>query len=185
MNEIYTPEQLISYMNSNIEYGYIGKNNHKKYYYNDINFNVDWFDEYYLQSPEEIINNRIGVCWDKVEFEREWFEKKKYEFKTIFICFDLKEENNFPSHTFLTFKKKKKWYWFEESWDTYKGIYEYNSLKELIKDVLEKHFIFSKKKFGAEDAHKNYLRYAVYEKPKHGLSPMEFCKFALQNKKRL
>ncbi len=44
---------------------YIGRNNHKKYYYNDKDFYADWHREYYLQSPQETIKNKIGVCWDK------------------------------------------------------------------------------------------------------------------------
>ena len=45
-----------------IEYGWIDKNNNK---YNEVN---NLFSEnYVLQSPEQVIKNKIGICWDQVE----------------------------------------------------------------------------------------------------------------------
>ena len=53
-----------------IEYGWIDKNNNK---YNEVN-NL-FSDNYILQSPEQVIENKIGICWDQVELERYLFEK--------------------------------------------------------------------------------------------------------------
>ena len=48
-----------------IEYGWIDKNNNK---YNEVN---NLFSEnYVLQSPEQVIKNKIGICWDQVELKR-------------------------------------------------------------------------------------------------------------------
>ena len=50
--------------------------------HNDVD---DKFSEFYkLQSPDEVLKNKIGVCWDQVELERYWFKKHGYEIKTIY-----------------------------------------------------------------------------------------------------
>ena len=73
--------EIMDKMN-NINYGYL-----------DINSNVhnsvdDKFSELYrLQSPNEILNNKVGVCWDQVELERYLFSQKNVEFKTYFISY--------------------------------------------------------------------------------------------------
>lgn len=59
-----------------------------KYGYLDINGNIhyvideDFDSKYKLQSPNETLNNKVGVCWGQVELERYLFEKENIEFKT-------------------------------------------------------------------------------------------------------
>lgn len=62
--------------------------------------------------------------------------KKKIDTKTFFIC--TYDNDNIPSHVFITFKDGEKIYWYEPSWFENKSIHEYNSLKELLKDVKQK-----------------------------------------------
>lgn len=99
-----------------------------------------WHEEfykfYYLQTPEELLISKCGVCWDQVELERALFEKENIKIKTYFIF--LQDGNDLPSHTFLVFKDNSKYYWFEHSWGIYKGIHEYDSELELLADVKEK-----------------------------------------------
>ena len=47
-NLIKTPEELLEFMDNNINYGYLGKNN-KVYYFGDIDFDKDWYNEYVLE----------------------------------------------------------------------------------------------------------------------------------------
>lgn len=70
--EIKTPEELLEWM-KNITYGYKGKTKYHKYTEED--FNEVWFDEYLLSEPSDVINSKIGNCWDQTELERHWFEK--------------------------------------------------------------------------------------------------------------
>ena len=76
MHNIKTPEELLDYMKNNIQYGYLG-NNGKIYHYNDFDFDKDWYQEYILENKDDVIKNKVGNCWDQVEFEREWFKAKK------------------------------------------------------------------------------------------------------------
>ena len=138
----------------------------------------DSFNKYYkLQSPEETINNKIGVCWDQVELERYYFKNTKYKIKTYFIVHY--DNNTCPTHTFLVYKDNNKYYWFEHSWSRYKGIHKYNSLNKLLKDVYQK-FIISELNNNYE---KDNLILREYQTPKYGLNIEEFyhhCEEGLQ-----
>ena len=76
-----------------IEYGWLDKNNKIHYEVNN-----EFSDNYILQSPEQTIKNKVGVCWDQVELERILFEKENIKFNTYFIV----HYNNgkCPTHTF-------------------------------------------------------------------------------------
>ena len=124
-----------------IEYGFKDKNN-KNIIDNPDKWDKEFNNFYYLQTPEELLKSKCGVCWDQVELERELFKKKNIDVKTYFIY--IVENDMLPSHTFLTYEENNKVYWFEHSWGEYKGIHEYNDLKELLNDVKNK-FIKSHK----------------------------------------
>lgn len=95
---------------------------------------------YYLQTPEELLKSKLGVCWDQVELERKFLESKNLSVKTYFIC--TYDDDNLPSHTFLTFKDKDLYCWYEHSWFAEKSIKKYETLELLLKDV-KKRFINS------------------------------------------
>ena len=126
----YTEFEIMDLMN-NIEYGWVDKNNNKN------TFSYELFsNNYILQSPKEVITNKIGVCWDQVELERYYFKGNDWNIKTYFIVYY--DSDKCPTHTFLTYEKTGKFYWFEHSWKTFKGIHEYNSERELLLDVKNK-----------------------------------------------
>ena len=117
----YTEFDVMELM-SDIEYGWVDQDNQKHV------GDYDSFPYHYkLQSPKEVMKNKLGVCFDQVELERYYF--KGYDIKTYFIIYY--DDNNYPNHTFLTFQKNNKYYWFEHSWEVYRGIHEYNTLNEL------------------------------------------------------
>ena len=103
-----------------IDYGWIDKSG-IKHIYDFKTFSSD----YLLQSPEEVIKNKVGVCWDQVELERHYF--KNDSVKTFFIVHY--DNDKCPTHTFLTFQKDNKYYWFEHSWAIFRGIHEYDKPK--------------------------------------------------------
>lgn len=156
----YTEFDVMELM-SDIEYGWLDKYSHKHMTVDDT-----YSHNYLLQTPGEVIKNKIGVCWDQVELERYYF--KGYDIKTYFLVYY--DENKCPTHTFLTFKKKNKYCWFEHSWEKYKGIHEYDTLKELLIDV--------KSKFIGTELHGDYvsdnLVIREYSKPKSHISVKEF-----------
>lgn len=161
--------EIMNVMDS-IEYGF---KDEKKV--NIINSNPQkWEDEfykfYYLQTPDELLETKCGVCWDQVELERILFQDNNISFKTYFIY--IVDNDMLPSHTFLTFTYNNKHYWFEHSWGAYKGIHEYESELELLLDV--------KKIFLSEHSYvsKNYFLYIYeYEKPKDHISCEEFYEY--------
>jgi hypothetical protein len=156
------PEKIFE-MLSEVEYGWVGKNNviHK----NDFE---TFSNEYKLQSPEELIKSKIGVCWDQVELERKYFEDNGVNVKTYFIVHY--DNDKCPTHTFLIYEKGNKYFWLEHSWFKYRGIHKYNSLKELLVDVRDKFII------DQLDGVFNKDNLCVYEylKPKYGISVSDF-----------
>lgn len=95
-----------------------------------------FYEHYKLQTPEELMQSKMGVCWDQVELERFLFEQNNIKVESYWIC--TYDGENLPSHTFLTFEKNNNSYWFENSWKEYKGINKYKTKKELLKDIKEK-----------------------------------------------
>jgi hypothetical protein len=110
-----------------------------KYGYLDINGNIhfdideDFDNKYKLQSPNETLNNKVGVCWDQVELERYIFSKYiKLPFETYYIVCNNRERG---THTFLIYKKDNKSYYFENSYEKFRGIKEFNNTRDIIKYV--------------------------------------------------
>lgn len=157
--------KIMETMNS-IEYGFLDENGKNIIENDPEKWDNEFYDFYYLLSPNELLEQKCGVCWDQVELERFLFEKENWKVKTFFIC--TYENDGLPSHTFLTYEKNNMVYWFEHSWGKYKGIHEYNTLKELLLDV--------KKKF----VQNNDVPTIVYEyeRPPYHISCEEYYKFA-------
>lgn len=159
----YYNELEIMELMKDIEYGWIDKHNNKHNIVND-----EYANNYILQSPNEVIKNKIGVCWDQVELERYYFKGNDWNVKTYFIVHD--DGNKCPTHTFLTYEKNNKYYWFEHSWERFRGIHEYNSLKELLNDIKDK---FIKYELCDNYVLENLMLYE-YKKPKYHISTQEF-----------
>lgn len=160
----YSEKEIINIMEE-IEYGWVDINKNK--YYEE---NESFFSSYFLQSPKEILKSKVGVCWDQVELERYLFRNHKLNIKTYFICYY--GEDKCPTHTFLVYEKDNKFYWFEHSWDKYKGIHEFKNEKELLKSVRGE---FIKDQLNNKYVENNLL-IREYSKPKYGMLVTEFCK---------
>ena len=154
-----------------ITYGWVDKNKHIHLLDNAL-----FLDNYRLQTPQEILKNKVGVCWDQVELERYLFKNNAWNIKTYFIVHY--DDVICPTHTFLTFEKNNKYYWFEHAWEKFRGIYEYNSLDELLKDV--------KNKFIKNELKNNYQKDKLiiyeYKKPNYHLSVAEFYRYCENGK---
>ena len=88
---------------------------------------------YMLQTPEEVMKSKVGLCWDQVELERFYFKEKDIDIKSYFIVYN--DGKKFPCHTTMSFEKNGKFYWFEHAWDIYKGIKEFDTEDELLEEV--------------------------------------------------
>ena len=109
-------EYKIMDLMSIINYGWIDKNGIKH-----INDYDTFSDDYILQSPNDLIDSKLGVCWDQVELERYYFESFNNSVKTFFIVHY--DNDKCPTHTFLIYEKNGKYCWFEHSWERYRGIH--------------------------------------------------------------
>ena len=146
-----------------IDYGWVDKNHMKHIHDFDT-----YSDDYILQSPNDIIKTKIGVCWDQVELERYYFKNFNLSIKTFFIVYY--DDDTCPTHTFLIFEKNKKYYWFEHSWEKFKGIHVYNTLKELLNDIKNKYIHYE---LSDQCLEKN-LKIYEYTQPKYHISTQEF-----------
>lgn len=150
----------------NITYGFKNKEGQ-----NILDINPDWdFSSYYLQTPDELIKTKCGVCFDQVELERKLFKEKNIEFKTYFIC--IHDGDMMPSHTFLAYKDNDTYCWFEHSWGIYKGVHKCKSELELLLDVKKK-FALSHP-YVSEDA---YIFVYEYDEPKSHISCTQFYQY--------
>lgn len=154
-----------------IRYGWIDKDGE---IHDGVNTNLN--ENYRLQSPKEVIKSGFGVCWDQVELERFYFNG--HDIKTYFLAYY--DNKNCPTHTFLTFEKQGKYYWFEHSYEKYRGIHEYNSKKELLLDVRSKFIVDELEKINTKfDKYQLVLR--EYKKPKSHITIEEFYKHCEKN----
>ena len=156
--------EIMELMND-IEYGWLDKvgNIHKTDY-------ETFSEKYILQSPNEVIKSKVGVCWDQVELERYYFESYDFNIKTYFLVHY--DNDKCPTHTFLTFEKNDKYYWFEHSWERFRGIHEYESTKELLFDIRDK---FIKYELNNNFVLENLVLHE-YKKPNYNISVQEFYK---------
>lgn len=180
-NNIKTPEELLNFMQNNITYGYLSKSG-KIYNYNDKCFDKVWFDEYILQIEKGILKTSVGTCWDQVELERNWFLNNGYEVKTFFIMLNVDYENKYPTHSYLVYKDKfsSNWNLFENADYNNRGIYEFNSLEELInfqKNVQIKVYI----DLGVSDEELKNVVVKEYKIPNKNLSVKEYLCWVLND----
>lgn len=162
--DFYDEFEIMGFM-KNIEYGWVDQNNQKHSVVDEF-----YSDNFRLQSPKEVIKNQIGVCWDQVELERYYFKGNDWNIKTYFLVHY--DNDKCPTHTFLTFEKNHKYYWFEHAWERFRGIHEYGSEKELLLDIRDK--------FIQYELNHNYVQSNLhlyeYQRPKYHITTQEFYK---------
>lgn len=119
-----TPEELQKWMQSNISYR---------------NFSS-------CMSPEEVFKKKAGSCHDQVVFTEYFFKKMKLKYgKLFFMEYDKGKGAGGMTHTLIFFYKDDEMYWFENSWDSERGINgPYKNLSDLKKDVKKKFMKISK-----------------------------------------
>jgi len=179
MTDIKTPEELLDFMSNNINYGYLGKNG-RVYHYDDLDFNLDWYEQYILESKNDLLKNLYGNCWDQVELERDWFLKNGYEIKTIYEMVKLDYDNVYPTHSFLIYKDKDCWYWFENSDFDNRGIHKFNTLDDLLNYQYKKYVEFLKS-FNITDEELEKIIVTEFDKPKEHISAEEYLNHVINS----
>lgn len=163
-----------------IEYGWIDHSGNKHHGVNDSN-------EYFLQSPAEVLRNQIGICWDQTELQRAWFASQGIPHETYFLYYYLSDDNC-PSHSILTFTHHGKPSWFEPMFKNtevyYAGIHSYDSIEELLANLRTK-FIRNGQASGSlpKEFHLDNLNLYRYNRPDYGISCSEFYEHCRQGDK--
>ena len=162
MEQIKSVIDLMNFL-ENIKYGWM-----------DINQNIyldtekGFKKKYVLSKPEEVIENKVGICYDQVELERVVFKNLGIKFNTYFmVYYDAKK---LFTHTFIVYEENEKFYWFEHAWEAYKGIHEFMSLFDLLKDIKDKFQKYNK----LRNMDLDYLCIYKYKKPKQHISLKDF-----------
>ncbi len=138
-----------------IKIGYVDR---KGNYYH--NCNNDFKEVYYLQKPQDLLNTKIGLCFDQVELERFLLSKYGFNLRTYYLLYQ--DGPLGPAHAFLLYKSNDRYYWIENAWYKYKGIHEYET-----KDLA---FLDISKKFAQTivNCKKDKLKLYEYDKPRSG-----------------
>ncbi|MBQ2639850.1 MAG: hypothetical protein IJF92_03710 [Bacilli bacterium] len=157
----------------NIKYGWHDKDGKVHTKISGNNF----IKEFRMQKVKNIKKSNYAICWEMCELERNYFKKRKIKHKVIFVL--SREDNKYYCHTFLVFKPHKHYYYFEGSWDKYKGIHKYNSLEEIL-EFFKNNFsdFIGKKKYD-----KNKIYFYEYKKPRFIKKCNPFYFFCMHSKK--
>lgn len=179
LDKINSPYELLNFMSKNITYGYLGKSG-RVYHWNDDDFDDEWFDDYILQSEEDILRTLSGNCWDQVELERYWFVKNNYEIKTIYQMVKL-DYNNYPTHSFLIFRDKEGlWNWFENSDSENRGTHQFLSFDEFLKYQYNK-YLKLLRNLNISDDEINKIIFIEFTKPKSNITAADYLDFVISS----
>ena len=177
LNNIFKKKNIVDidtffeYCKNNFEYGWIDKKGMKHFERNNS-------PEYFLQTPIELLENKISICWDRIELYRAFFNEMKIKFETYFLYYYI-NDNCCPSHSILVYYYDGKVYWFEPMFNSpeynHCGIHEYNTIEQLLSDF-KKHFTLNgiAHEFLPKDTlEENYFCYK-YTKPRYHIQDNEF-----------
>jgi hypothetical protein len=96
------------------------------------------FKDYLTLSPNQFKKYKGGICWDYVAYEYSYFKSHFSNTKIKSFFFAIVKDNMITdTHTFLLFYMNDKVYWFEDSWKSHCGIYEYNNEDEAISNITD------------------------------------------------
>ena len=103
INDIKTPDDILEYLNENIEYGWIGTDGEKRIK------NMDNFRKCYkTMSLESVLKEKVGTCIEQVYLIHELMNKIKVPSKMF--CTRMYEDENFDDldapermHCFILF----------------------------------------------------------------------------------
>lgn len=106
------------------------------------------YDDYKgLKSPSQLIRDKAGECHSQTLYEIQQLRKLgKNANGMFFIEYNPDTNKGGTTHSFAWFKENGKVVWFENAWDTQKGLHYYNNKSEMIADVKRKHFAEQKDK---------------------------------------
>ena len=134
-------------------------------------------ENYMLQMPDQLLESRLGVCWDQTELQRKLFADADIVTRSFFIVHYDGDRD--PTHSFTIFEHGGKVFWYEHAWEIMRGLHEYDNLESALSDVHDK---FIDKELGGKYNPQNLVMYE-YGAPQRNLSCPEFYKHCESGKK--
>jgi hypothetical protein len=158
IDDIKTPQDILDFMNENIEYGWIdiyGKRH--------IKTMKDFRKLYRTMSIEEILKYKLGTCIDQVELMHYLLDKINIPNK-MFCCriFEPDEYDNLEEeehmHCFVLYYLNNKVYHIEHPNFERKGIFEYATETKALKNIVN---YYIKLRGGKESPTKQFFEVAT------------------------
>lgn len=133
--KVSTPQELMDFMNINIEYGWVDNKNNLH-----INNLKGFRENYRISSIDEMKNTGLGTCIEQAKMIKTFFDKMGIENK-LYCHRSYETEVNFDKevrmHCFVLFNYNNCWYHFEHSNRPKRGIHKYNSVEDAIKNITD------------------------------------------------
>lgn len=141
INECY--EKIDNIMNESFMDGYIDNYANDDLYIQKMLNDMDEIQydksiqDWRLKSPSQVWKKKLGNCHDQSLYALNSLRQFGLEVgQLFFIELNEGEEVGGNAHTLTWYKKDDKYFWFEHSWENYRGIHgPYESLEELKADV--------------------------------------------------
>lgn len=126
-------EELMDYMNINIEYGWLDKENKKH-----LNTMKGFRENYQTTSIQKVLDSGIGNCIEQAKLIKTFFDKINLENK-MYCYRSYETEENFAKevrmHCFVIYKYQDNWYHFEHANEPERGITKYETLTAALKQI--------------------------------------------------
>ena len=186
-NKVKSPEELLTFMNRHLRYGFVGCNSGYVYGFDDEDFGDVQYKEndWHLSSCSELLRECFGHCWNQTELERDWFDSHGYKTHTLFVWFYNEDETkSYPCHTYLVYEDNNKFYFFEHSDGANKGIYEFDSLDDAINYQRELHIKYTKSLMDLSIEEEQLIKVHEYD-AKLGCNAIDFLENAINSKNLL
>lgn len=90
-----------------------------------------------LMSPDAVADTQSGSCHDQVMFEVDDLSKQGLDPKAKFLIAVDPDGIGGETHSFVFYSESGKLYWFENAWEDYRGIHEFDTEHELFDFVLD------------------------------------------------
>lgn len=90
-----------------------------------------------LMSPDQLLETDMGSCHDQALFMLDELTRQGYEPVGKFIMAVDQNGQGGETHTFVYCIIGSKFYWFENAWEEYRGMHDFNTEEELLNYVID------------------------------------------------
>ena len=93
-----------------------------------------------LMSSKEVMITKQGSCHDQVIFEIKELSEMGLNPQAKFIMEVKDDEQGGETHSFVYYQDTNSptmWYWFENAWEDYRGIHEFNDYLNMIDFIMQ------------------------------------------------